>query len=221
MSERTQLSKSESVFYFGLYSSKLRIKQVEMNTKVNQGYVYIFFLAVFLIILAGCSSINEKSASEKSFVVLPIFPGWIDKYLIHYITTDVNDQAVAKDIGVNYVPRFNEVLPAAGRMPSTHNAVERIYAVTNFKQAKVLPSAPYPIGGNSTDNAYSPIWRMYNVTWIEGASPYELQSEEEILQAEDKKLVKISATSLIVNCAVIVDKSGALMPSAKMLSQPH
>lgn len=191
-----------------------------MNRKLNQKYICLSFLAVFLLTLAGYSSVSEKNAAEKSFVALPVFPGWVDKHLIHYITTDVNDQVVAKEMGVNYVPRFNEVLPAAGRMPSTHNAVERIYAVTNFKQAKILPSAPSPIGGANTDAAYSPIWHMYNVTWIEGASPYELQSEEEILQAEDKKLVKISATSLIVNCAVIDDKSGKVLQSAKLMRKP-
>lgn len=176
---------------------------------------------IICLTLVSCKTIKIEPPAKAAYIALPLFEGWIDKHLIHYITTDVNDQAVAKEIGVNYVPRFNEVLPAAGRMPAINNAVERIYAVTNFKQAKILPSAPNPIGASSTDSAYSPIWRMYNVTWVEGANPYELQSEEEILQAEDKKLLTISATHLIVNCAVIDDKSGAVMPSAKMIPKPH
>ncbi|HSH96757.1 MAG: hypothetical protein ACAH07_02950 [Methylophilaceae bacterium] len=180
----------------------------------------IGLLGIICLMLVSCKTVNIEPSSKTGYVALPVFPGWVDKHLIHYITTDVNDQVVAKEMGVNYVPRFNEVLPAAGRMPSTHNAVERIYAVTNFKQAKILPSAPSPIGWANTDAAYSPIWHMYNVTWIEGASPYELQSEEEILQAEDKKLVKISATSLIVNCAVIDDKSGKVLQSAKLMRKP-
>ncbi|BCM26039.1 DUF7482 domain-containing protein [Methyloradius palustris] len=190
------------------------------TTKHLALHLNIALLGIVCLTLASCKTVNIEASSKAGYVALPIFPGWVDKHLIHYITTDVNDQAVAKEIGVNYVSRFNEVLPAAGRMPSTHNAVERIYAVTNFKQAKVLPSAPYPIGGNSSDTAYSPIWRMYNVTWVEGTSPYELQSEEEILQAEDKKLVKILATSLIVNCAVIDDKSGNVLPSARLIRKP-
>jgi hypothetical protein len=73
----------------------------------------------------------------------------------------------------------------------------------------VFPSAPQPRGSADADAQYTPIWVVYQVTWLPGSSPHLLRSEQEIADAEEKKLVRIAATDVVVDCPILFSrKSG-------------
>ncbi len=142
---------------------------------------------------------NENSAAT---VELPLLSGWYDGDVVFYITTDVSQQEMARAAGANYVPRMRHALRTPE--PGQPTAVDRVYKFSNFEQGSVFPSAPQPDG--DTDAEYTPIWVVYLVTWLPGSTPHLLRSEQEIADAEQKRLVRIAATDVVVNCPILFFK---------------
>ena len=165
---------------------------------------------VLALLLAGCAAgpLSPESATAK----LPRLLGWFEGEEIVYITTDVSDADLAKAKGANYAPRLADALPAAGRPPAQPSSVDKVYAVTNFAQGSVFASAPSPLGHLNRDPAYSPLWQMITVTWSAAQSPRTLKSEEEVLDAAEKGLVKLDATRVVLNCPVLQRASKGSLP---------
>lgn len=159
------------------------------------------------------------SGQREASVRLPLISGWFQGRVVQYITTDVSDQGMAKAMGANFAPRLAYAIPSQPRTPGQPSALERIYAVTNFKQATILPSLPEPVGPNSADKNYSPLWLRHEVSWLPGFKPRLLRSEEEILSAEEQGQVAITPTNIVVNCPVIFSEQGGLLPGAKIISR--
>lgn len=63
-------------------------------------------------------------------------------------------------------------------------------------QPNVIDSVP-------GDPGYSPLWRVYAVTWSDTATPRELKSEEDILAAKDAGELTIEKAPLIKNSPVV------------------
>lgn len=141
-------------------------------------------------------------------VQLPLVAAWYEGKVAYYIQTEASDPQVAKDQGVNFVPKLTSAINAG--------AVDDIYVVTNFKQANVIPSAPIPAGPGNKDPDYSPLWQVNTVTWNQGKTPHTLRSEDEVLAAEAAGLVTIAKTNIVVNCPVIFTPQGGLLPTAKI-----
>lgn len=183
------------------------------------------WLCVLPIMVSACAVMEqrnpiasiEEGPSEQAFVRLPLHPGWYEGQRVFYITTDVSDKDAAKEDGANYVPRLANAVPELPQAPGQRSVVERIYAVTNFHQNNILPSAPVPAGHGNTDKAYSPLWLVYRVTWLTGTTPRILRSEEEVLDAEDHGFVSTARTDIVVNCPVIFSRKGGVLPSAKLV----
>lgn len=167
-------------------------------------------------IVAGCcligaqasepsaASLNETSTAT---VELPLLSGWYDGDVVFYITTDVSQEEMARAARANYVPRMRHALRAPE--PGQPTAVDRVYKFTNFAQGSVFPSVPQPRGSADADAEYTPIWVVYQVTWLPGSAPHLLRSEQEIADAEEKKLVRIAATDVVVDCPILFSrKSG-------------
>lgn len=182
------------------------------------------FLAVVMS-MAACtvpvrqdgSAAPAEAKPPTAFVQLPLVPGWYDGHRVHYITTDASDRNAAKDAGANYAPRLESAIPDSPRAPGQRTVLERIYAVTNFKQDSILPSAPVPVGHESADAAYSPLWLVHRITWLPGTTPRVLRSEEEVLDAEEKKLIAIAPTRIIKNCPVIFSARDGLLRGATLI----
>ena len=180
-------------------------------------------LAVIAALLPACSvleSARSRGAGaeqdvHRSFAELPLIAGWHEGRRVHYITTDASDKAMARKLGANYAPRLSAALPPAVKAPGQQTALERIYGVTNFAQGNVLASAPSPAGFASLDKAYSPLWLVHEVTWQPGRARRELRSEEEILDAVEKKWVSINPTGIVVNCPVVLSDRGGLLHGVK------
>ena len=178
---------------------------------------------VLSITLAACATSPQSAGAKFSgknqvgFVQLPLIGGWHDGQRVHYITTDASDMAAATKMSANFSPRLSNALPELPQAPGQRSALERIYAVTNFEQGNVLPSAPAPVGSTSTDKAYSPLWRMFKVTWAAGSTPKMLRSEEEVLGAIERGWVTMVATDIVVNCPVVNSARGGLLPGATLI----
>jgi hypothetical protein len=141
---------------------------------------------------------NENSATT---VELPLLSGWYDGNVVFYITTDVSQQEMARAAGANYVPRMRHALRTPE--PGQPTAVDRVYKFSNFEQGSVFPSAPQFEGDAGADTEYTPFWVVYQVTWLPGSTPHLLRSEQEIADAEQKKLIRIAATDVVVNCPIL------------------
>ena len=183
-----------------------------MNNRSGPGLIGIFIGV--LLFAAWCPAAQALNPSEIKLnedsiasVELPLLSGWYDGDVVFYITTDVSQLEMARKARANYVPRMRFALrpPEPGR-PS---AVDRVYKFSNFEQGSVFPSAPLPSGDAGADADYSPFWVVYLVTWLPGSKPHLLRSEQEIADAEQKKLIDIAATDVVVNCPILFSrKSG-------------
>jgi hypothetical protein len=176
------------------------------NTTVKIGA--LFAVLIFLFISAACGG---SSSSTKKFttVKLPLVNCWYNGQVAYYIQTEASDQAVARQQDVHFVARLADAIAA--------NAVDDIYAVTNFAQGNVIPSAPIPAGPDNADPEYTPLWRVSTVTWKAGTTPHTLTSEEEVLAAEAAGMVTIEQTNIVVNCPVIFTPEGGSLPTAVLL----
>ncbi|MFZ6843755.1 DUF7482 domain-containing protein [Undibacterium sp. RuTC16W] len=153
--------------------------------------------------------LNENSVAT---VELPLLAGWYEGQLVHYISTDMSDQAMSQQTGTNYVSRLSYALRAP--LPGQPTAVDRVFKFTNFNQGSVFPSAPQKIGYQNTSEAYTPLWVVYLVTWQAGTSPRTLRSEEEVLSAADKHEIQLTPTTVVVNCPIIYSAKDGLLGGA-------
>lgn len=155
---------------------------------------------VLALFLSACS--HQTVRTDQ--VSLPLLQGWHEGETVFYITTDVSDREIAKLKNANYAPRLSDAVPNYPKPPRVKTALERVYAFPNGEQARsVFASVPAPLGYQSKDRHYSPLWLMYVVTWTNPALAYELTSEEAVFEAEDQGLVSIKRTNVVLNCPVI------------------
>lgn len=151
--------------------------------------------------LGGCAT--PEPPTIEAAVRLPLLQGWFDNEAVFYVTTDVSDAQVAKDKQANFAPRLADALPRGPQRPGQASSVDKVYAVTNFKQASIFASAPQPMGHLNRDPAYSPLWRMVTVTWEAGRAPRVLTSEEQVLAAAEAGSVRIETTDVVLNCPIV------------------
>ena len=172
--------------------------------------------SVAAALVAACATADRQdtavapdAAAPVSVAVrIPLTNGWYQGRPIQYITTDASDRDAAAMLGANYVPRLAYAVPESPREPGQPTATDRIYAVTNFEQDNVLPSAPGPVGPANTDRTYSPLWVVHEVTWHAKGTARTLRSEQDVLEAADKGLVSIKSTGIVVNCPIVVTATG-------------
>ena len=158
-------------------------------------------LASLALLLGACSTAPPSAGIGQASV--PVLRGWFEGDEVFYITTDVSHADVAQAKGANFAPRLAAALPAGPPVPGRRSSVDKVYAVTNFKQDSIFASAPHPMGSASRDTAYSPLWQMIKVTWAGGAAPQTLKSEEAVLAAVDRGAVTLEATPVVLNCPIV------------------
>ena len=155
------------------------------------------------------------NGATTATATLPVTIGWFNGQPAFYTSTEASDQAVAVSFGANYVPEL------ANAINSPLPSVDDIYAVTNFKQGNVIPSAPLPAGPGNTNTAYSPLWQITTVTWAAGTKPHVLRSEKAVKDAAANGLVTLVKTNIVVNCAVIYTPQGGVLPGAIISIKGH
>lgn len=164
--------------------------------------------------LAGCAT--PRGTPDEPVVTLPMKRAWIDGKQVHYVTTDVSDAAVAREVGANFAPRLGAAVPAAGTAPgAARSLLERVYAFPGKEQFPVFQSGPSPTGADSTDRDYSPLWRMVAVRWVRPAAGRELRSEEAILAAQERGDVSLTVTGVVLNCPIVRGVDGRALPGVR------
>lgn len=175
--------------------------------------------AVLLIAGIGYGTARADEPTETLVIEMKAISGWYEGRAVQYVTTDTSDKDVAAATGSNFVPRLANAIPAQPLAPGSFSALDNIYSFTNFKQGGVLPSVPEPAGAGNADKSYSPLWLMNKVTWLPNNQPRVLKSEEEVLQAAEKRQVSITKTNIVINCPVIFSVAGGTLPSAKIIKR--
>jgi len=175
-------------------------------------------MLVAVLWASGCTTLQPPAGPGLTSV--PVLSGWFDGEEVFYITTDVSHADVAEAKGANFAPRLAWALPE-GRTTPGRSSVDKVYAVTNFKQASVFASAPYPMGSSSRDTAYSPLWQMVKVTWAAGATPQILRSEEDVLAAVERGAAALEATRVVLNCSIVHRGVKGALPGVSITRQPR
>ncbi len=150
-------------------------------------------------VLTACSSHDIAPNSA----VLPAFQAWYEGQRVWYITTDVSDRGMARQMNANYVPRLQDAIPPHPKPPGMRSVLERVYGFPGKEQGSVFASIPRPLGPDSEDKSYSPLWLMYEVNWKPGFNVEELRSEEAVLAAEEAGKVNLVRTTVVVNCPIV------------------
>ena len=177
-------------------------------------------MLVAVLWASGCTTLLPTAGPGQTSV--PVLSGWFDGEEVFYITTDVSHADVAEAKGANFAPRLALALALPeGRAVPGRSSVDRVYAVTNFKQASVFASAPYPMGSTSRDTAYSPLWQMVKVTWAAGATPQILRSEEAVLAAVERGAAKLEATRVVLNCPIVDRGVKGALPGVSITRPPR
>jgi hypothetical protein len=174
----------------------------QTSIDVIQGHLLMHALRALLgwsfliVLLSGCT------APQITHMDLPVVPGWYNGEQVYYLVTDASDEQMAAMMSANFVPRLANALP---EQPGPHPLAtyDRVYKFSGDTQAAVLPSIPIPLGAGNQDTAYSPLWHVYEVSWLAATPGAALLSADAVLQAQEQGLVSVKPTGIIVNCPVV------------------
>lgn len=166
--------------------------------------------------LIGCHSMNTQPSSSFTSVSLPVLSAWYEGRRVYYITTEISDPQMAVNAGATYAPRLKDALPPTPRPPDWATVLDRVYKFAANDQDAVFAAAPRPLGPNSTDVTYSPLWIAYMVTWNAGGHRRPLLSEASILDAEASGEVAVVRTDIVINCPIVATEAGEHLRRAKL-----
>ena len=194
-----------------MLQSKKRNHNTRLAVRVFLASVITLGIALYSLPASAQSTPEELAKADTATtatVTLPVTIGWFNGQPAFYISTEASDPGVAASFNANYVPQL------ANAINSPIPSVDDIYAVTNFKQGNVIPSAPLPAGPGNTNTAYSPLWQITTVTWNAGKKPHVLRSEKAVKDAAANGMVTLVKTNIVVNCPVVYTPQGGVLPKA-------
>jgi hypothetical protein len=156
---------------------------------------------VAVVLGVAAAVIVATGATAHGLRTPPLIGGWAHGKAVKYLLTDVS---VRKDAGAlskatGYPVTF---VPQLGRVPES--ALAELYLFTNGVegpnpfgfQGNVLDSVP-------GDKGYSPLWRVYAVTWTDTSAARLLKSAEQVLAAQKAGELTVKRTPLVKNSPVV------------------
>jgi hypothetical protein len=156
---------------------------------------------LLLATLTGC--VTGYGAGSTLRATLPASAAWYDGHKVFYVTTDTSDRALSEQMRANFAPRLRDGVPEYPKPPEVRTVLERVYKFSDNTQDSIFASAPEPLGDRSRNQAYSPLWVVYEVHWVDPAHIHTLESEEAVLQAQGDNQVAIERTDIVVNCPIV------------------
>jgi hypothetical protein len=129
----------------------------------------------------------------------PIVTGFVDGRLVDYTLQEISDPMVT-DLMRGKTDYPLETVRSLGGVPQVATLYLFMDGVTGPNpfgfQMNVIDTVP-------GEEGYSPLWLHTFVTWNEGAEPRELNSEAEILEAQEAGEVTLEPSDLVINCPVV------------------
>ena len=174
----------------------------------------LFISLVLMALVSGCTTLDAGRIPNA--IVMPALQAWYEGRAVRYIATDVSHADVARMMGANTASRLSDALPPSNS-PGVRNALERVYKFPDTGQPPVFPSIPAPLGPDSRDEAYSPIWRVVEVRWNPGRVARELKSEEQILASTERGETSLAVTAVVINCPVVWVEGQPLLPGTRLV----
>lgn len=157
-------------------------------------------LVLALLALAAAAAL-AVGATARTLRTPPLVGGFAHGKAVNYLLTDVSAKkdAAALSKATGYPVTF---VPQLARVPES--ALAKLYLFTNGVkgpnpfgfQANVLDTVP-------GDQGYSPLWRVYAVTWKAASQARLLKSEEQVLAAQQAAELRVKRTPLVKNSPVV------------------
>ena len=157
-------------------------------------------LAVALAVL-GSTLGATASAGPQQTKSSPLIGGFYAATTVKYLLTDASTKKDAA--GLSKWSKFPVVFaPRIGKIPD--GSLAKLYLFTNG----VKGPNPFGFQANVVDSIpgqakYSPLWKVYAVTWSASATPKLLKSEGDVLQAKQAGELTIAKTGLVKNSPVV------------------
>lgn len=107
-------------------------------------------------------------------------------------------------------------MPSYPKAPGTLTVLERVYKFPAGEQDAVFASAPVPLGPQSHDTAYSPLWLVYAVKPKVSSGYRALTNETAILDAEEAGVLTVERTDIVINCPIIATASSGRLPGVTL-----
>lgn len=150
----------------------------------------------------------DKLPDASVPVTLPLTMGYVNGNEVFYVSTEASDEDLAAHLTEVTGARV-AYAPALAGAPA--ESLANIYAFANGIEGEgPLGFQPNVADSQPGDENYSPLWRINMVEWQEDATPQELKSEQEVLDAAQEGLVAITATEAVVNCPFVQWEGGSL-----------
>jgi hypothetical protein len=164
------------------------------------------------------STSNQSSAENISSVLklsqsnipidIPMIKGYQNGQEIYFIATDASDNQTAASI-TNQIGFKVNVSPILSKTPES--ALNQAYGFTNG-----IPGAgPFGfqlpvVAAKPGDQGFSSLWKLNLVEWNQNATPKELKSSKEIMNAQQNGSLTIKKTDVVVNHPVVKWDGGSL-----------
>jgi hypothetical protein len=164
------------------------------------------------------STSNQSSAENIGSVLklsqsnipidIPMMKGYQNGQEIYFIATDASDNQTAASI-TNQTGFKVNVSPILSKTPES--ALNQAYGFTNG-----IPGAgPFGfqlpvVAAKPGDQGFSLLWKLNLVEWNQNATPKELKSSKEIMNAQQNGSLTIEKTDVVVNHPVVKWDGGSL-----------
>ncbi|AIC15506.1 DUF7482 domain-containing protein [Nitrososphaera viennensis] len=139
---------------------------------------------------------------------IPLEKGYHDGKDLFFIATDVSDQDVAAQLTNESGFQVN-FAPLLAKTPQ--DARNQAYFFTNGIEGNGTFGFQLPVVTSKPgDGDYSPLWQVNMASWKETATPRELTSVQQVMDAQNSGQLDIMATDIIVNHPAIKWDGGSL-----------
>jgi hypothetical protein len=157
-----------------------------------------------LLILLVVACAPQQSGPAKA--ELPAGKAYADGHEIYFVHTEASDAAVAETL-TKMMQSPVVFVPSLASVPQ--ESLANVYVFTNGIEGK----GPFGFQSDVFDNppgtdGYSPLRSLHVVTWTEGATPRELKSVVDVLDAETRNELTIEQPGVVINMPFIVWEGG-------------
>ena len=164
--------------------------------------ITLFVLTALLVLLSACAPQQNGPAKAE----LPVDKGYAEGVEIYFTHTEASDAKLAEKMAagmqspVLYVPALAHV---------TDHAVANVYVFTNGVKGDSMSGLQPSVFDNPPGNeGYSPLRRLNMVSWADDATPRELKTAAEVLEAAEAGELTIQQPGVVINAPFIVWDGG-------------